>query len=866
METSLTIGKSYDEKLAIRYKNFFENLGKSYYKYKLYLKQKHNLDGKEDFHGNRDFYHLVKNSSRNMMEKEKNNQLSEMALIESAVDSIERNFSGIQFENDKKTSLEIFKGIFKEMYPICQVVKEYDVLKRVKENINDLNSRYLLVFSKSSISTFLLSSILSDEKKEYSFYIGSQFEEDLNKEEYALKVLNKIQVHMERGNILILKNLDSVYPSMYDLFNQNFTVLSNKSYARLAVGSNTNTFAYVNKDFRCIVTADIEEINNEEAPFLNRFEKHIMSFEYLLPNELIKEAENIKSILDKIVKCDDKKFKAIPYDLGILLANNSLEEIQGLIYEANKKGLNKEEMIESVLSQFALTLPQDIIINMKINGLLKNKDKYFKKILELYNKGDHANFANFLKTMNKYKNIIYTFSNNLDYIRNIDSINNELIGTISKENIKQIIISSIKSENELERELDYFFNEKNYKICLIKLMPYEGSLMNYLKYFIENKEKDLDDKNNSKKVFIFIVYMTRVLKKDLKSMDKMSLKERIEIRKKIIEESLSHLSGYYQIFIDNLNGNENLKIETIMNMNQNELFKALVNPDEELCNNIFTSISYMNYNIIAPYNGLNKDNYTQILIDFIYNNRRLRDLINECIFSKSLTKNEDIINKIFQDKNSFDGKVIEIISVIKKYLSKLYTSQLNLLYFKAEKEQFFSSLLSNSLNQKIWQSEVINIKGKEGEINTNTKMEDIFEDKTIIEKIAKSYLEDIAYNDGLTRITEKQSSNKIDIIFGLKIPGIKAVFDKIIKSVNENIIKNYRNNENNLRNFFEKEDERKKEIENYFNDLKISNNSLVNILNKEPRIIKILDIIKSNKEGNENLYNLIINDYLIFHY
>ena len=861
MDTSLTIGKSYDERLAIRYKNFFENLGKSYYKYKLYLKQKHNLDGKEDFHGNRDFYHLVKNSTRNMMEKDKNNRLNDMTLIESAVDSIERNFSGIQFENDKKSSLEIFKGIFKEMYPECQVVKEYDVLKRVKENINDLNSRYLLVFSKSSISTFLLSFILSDEKKEYNFYIGSQFEEDLNREEYALKVLNRIQVHMERGNILILKNLDSVYPSMYDLFNQNFTVLSNKSYARLAVGSNTNTFAYVNKDFRCIVAADIEEINNEEAPFLNRFEKHIMSFEYLLSNELIKQAEKIKSILDKIVKCDDKKFKAIPYDLGILLANNSLEEIQGLVYEANKKGLNKEKISEYILGQFALTLPQDIIVNMKINKLFGNKDKSYKKILELYNKGEHTNFSNFLKTMNNYKNIIYTFSNNLDYIRKIDGINNELIGTISKENIKQIIISSIKSENEFEREIDSFFNEKNYKICLIKLMPYEGSFMNYLKYFIENKEKDFDDKNNSKKVFIFIVYMTRVLKTDLKSMEKVTLEERIEIRKKILEESLSHLSGYYQIFIDNLNGNENLKIEKIMNMKQIELFKALVNPDEELCSCIFTSISYMNYNIIAPYKGLNQDNYVEMLIDFIYNNKRLRDLINECIFSKSLTKNDDIIMKIFQDKNSFDEKGIEIISTIKKYLSKLYTSQLNLLYFKAEKEQFFSSLLSNSLEQNIWQCEINNIKEKEGVISTNTKKGDIFEDKTIIEKIANSYLEDIIYNDGLTRITEKQFSNKIDIVFGLNIPGIKAVFDKIIKSVNENIIKNYRSNENNLRNFFEKEEERNQEIENYFNDLKIYNDSLVNILNKDPRLMKILDIIKSNKEGNENLYNLIINDY-----
>ena len=858
-ETSLTIGKSYDEKLAIRYQDFFENLGKSYYKYKIYLKEKHNLDGKEDFHGNRDFYHLVKNSSRNIIEKNINSQLNDMALLESAVDSIERNFSGIQFENDKKTSLEVFKGIFKEMYPECQVVKEYDVLKRVKENINDLNSRYLLVFSKSSISTFLLSSILSEEKKEYNFYIGSQFEEDLNTEEYALKVLNKIQVHMERGNILILKNLDSVYPSMYDLFNQNFTVLSNKNYARLAIGSNTNTFAYVNKDFRCIVTADIDEINNEEAPFLNRFEKHIMTFEYLLSQELIKEAEKIKSVLDKIVKCNDTIFKAIPYELGKLLVNNSIEEVQGLIYEANKKGLNKEKMSEFVLSKFALTLPQDLIINMKINGLLKNKDKSYKKILELYNKGEHSNISNFLKTMNNYKNIIYTFSNNLEDMKNIYGINNELVGIIERDSIKQIIISSIKCEKDLEAEIDNFFNEKNYKICIIKLMPYEGSLMSYLKYFIENKEKDLGDKNNSQKAFIFIVYMARVLKKDLKDIDKKSLKEQIEIKKKVMDESLSHLSEYYQVFIDNLNGNENLKIEKIMNMNQNELFKALVNPDEELCSSIFTTISYMNYNIIAPYKGLNGDNYVDLLIKFIYNNKRLRDLINECIFSKSLNKEEDIINKIFKDKNSFDEKGIEIISVIKKYLSKLYTSQLNLLYFKSEKEQFFSSLLSNSLNQAIWQCEKTNLENKGEKIIA--KKEEISEDKTIVEKLAKSYLEDIEYNDGLTRITEKPFSNKLDIVFGLNVPGIKSVFEKIIKKANENLIKNYRNNENNLRNYFDNEEEITKEKEKYFNDLKMGNNSLVNIINKEPQIIKIIDIIKSNQEGKENLDNLIFNDY-----
>ena len=102
---------------------------------------------------------------------------------------------------------------------------------------------------------------------------------------------------MERGNILILKDLESVYPALYDLFNQNFTVLSKKKYARLAVGSNTNTFAYVNNDFRCIVAVDNDQINNEEAPFLNRFEKHIVSFKMLLDEEDINIGQKINDYI-----------------------------------------------------------------------------------------------------------------------------------------------------------------------------------------------------------------------------------------------------------------------------------------------------------------------------------------------------------------------------------------------------------------------------------------------------------------------------------------------------------------------------------------------------------------------------------------
>ena len=164
---------------------------------------------------------------------------------------------------------------------------------------------------------------------------------------------------MEKGSILILKNLETVYPSMYDLFNQNFTVVGKKNYARLAVGSTTNNFALINNNFKCIINVDDDKIDKEEPPFLNRFEKHILSLDNLLSQELIELSNNIKSILDELIICDNKVYNGIDYDLKSLLINCSLDEIKALIYQANKEGKSKEEIVDYILSHISLTLPQE---------------------------------------------------------------------------------------------------------------------------------------------------------------------------------------------------------------------------------------------------------------------------------------------------------------------------------------------------------------------------------------------------------------------------------------------------------------------------------------------------------------------------
>ena len=899
-ETALTIGKSYNEILAEKYRSFFENLGKTYYEYKKYLKEKHNLDEKEDFHGNRDFYFLVKNASINLSNIYNNyHNIVEDTFCRIGIDAIERNFSGIEFEEDGKkiTSLEVIKNIYKQLYPACQVCREYNVTLRLLENINDLSSRYLLVISNPSISTFLLSTILSETNQNFSLFIGSEFQDDHKSEEYSLKVLNKVQLHMEQGNILILNNLESVYPNLYDLFNQNFSVVGNKNYARLAVGSTTNTFSYVNMKFRCIVNVDIEQIENEEAPFLNRFEKHILSYEYLLNPALIQESKKIKEVLEALVKIDKRMYKGINYDFAKLLINSSLEEIQGILYEASKKNVDIENMIDEVLIRISLVLPQDIFFSFNHTNFFQKYPDIAQKIIEYYNRGEHTSIANFVKKLNCNKNVVYTFSHNLDGIENIKNIDNPKYGHFERENIFQIEISSIKTENELERLLDLFYCEDKYKICLIKLRPYEGRFMNYLKFFIEYKERGFElnknSQNNNPKIFIFVIHVVRIFDSELKNFNKKSKKEQNEIHKKILYHTLSNLSNYYQIFIDNLSGNSELSVENILKMKRDELFLKCLDIDRELLSSIYTSLSYINYDIISSIKTLNKSNYINKFMHFIRHNAKIRKLINECII-RQVKKEEDIITKIFKKSDLITPDDVDLPSIIIKYLSRSYADQLNLFIFKAEKDHFFSSLLSNIEDPTIIDLDKNNKKKKKKKkkdniIDTSTKnnmdseddldyeediktvkKESLWDDeednegiwkRDIFEITKEIYLEQLMFNDGKTRITERPGANNLEIILGLKLPGLKTTIDMIIKKVREEVAPKYFKNEDDLRRNVNKDEQLVKDINNYKEELKRLNN----VTNLEIENQEILNLIvkgyANSQEESYIFYDLLLNDY-----
>ena len=860
-ETSLTIGQSYDAELAKDYTIFYENLGLIYYNYKKYLKDFHNQDGKEDFHGNRDFYHLIKNASRSMVNLGERD-IDQNLLNRIGINSIERNFGGLQFKNsDNATSLEIIKKDFNKMYPNSVYRGYYDVLDRISENILDINSRYLLVTSKSSVSFFLLSSIVSKLNKDSSFYIGSQFKKDLQSEEYTLKILNKIQLHMEHGKVLILNNLESVYPALYDLFNQNFTKVSEKNYARIAVGSSTNAFSFVHKEFRCIVSVDEDQIDEEEPPFLNRFEKHILSFEYLIKKEkkLIDISKSICMNVKKMISCSEKDFKGMNYNFEKMLPNLDSEEILGIIYDCDQKGVNFQDLEEEVFKKISLILPQDIMLIQRFNGFQSNNPDLTEAMMKEYKKGEHGNLRKFLEKMDNMKNIVYTYSNVLDVIEDLDSFDNKNLSDkeIKKDtNIMELEISSFDSENDFEKNIDLFLNNEDYKLCIIKFKAEEGKFLNYIRFFIKNKENEylIEKKNEeNKKAFVFIVYLKRIYNSEIDELENKAPKQQEIINKKILKETISLLSEYYQIFIDNLNGDGRLSLEDLLNSNSLQLYEKCLDLDFELRENIYTTLSYIKYKIFSSLGELNKETYVNNLTYLIQNDNELRNEINKCL-KKQMSTEENIIFKILQTENSITSDDIDMINVIRRHLSNSYAKLLNNFYYKLEKEQYFSSLLSVKELINIEKKKSLNIIEK-GEIHF-LETEPI---KKILIKTRKIYLEEFNFNDSHIKenVVENPGNNELEIIFGFKLPGMKSIIESIINQFKKDIFSKYKSNENSLRSNIDEEDINNK-INLYKENLTSYNKPIMIELKKNNLLSRIID-----KENSKQFFDLFLEDYYI---
>ena len=225
-KTAFQITNIYDKTFCLVYNDLLDKLTKSIFNYNLYLK---NADAEQkNFHGARDFYNLIKTATKKILANKEKDETG----IMSSLFAIESNYNGIS--RNGVNSADWIKKEFKKIYPSANQSEktEFGVIECIKNNINDDDSRYLLLIMKSNLSQYLILKILKGEIEENKifYYLGSLFEDDVYNEAYCAKTINKIKYYLEHDIILILKNLSTTYASLYDLLNQRFTYIKNQIF------------------------------------------------------------------------------------------------------------------------------------------------------------------------------------------------------------------------------------------------------------------------------------------------------------------------------------------------------------------------------------------------------------------------------------------------------------------------------------------------------------------------------------------------------------------------------------------------------------------------------------------------------------
>ena len=538
--TAMAISNDINKKLDNNsdYKLLIKNLSKSYFDYKNYMEK--NCLINYDFHGIIDFYNLIKIIARKIENKEK-----EKSLEKITIESIERNFGGLdlkQKEGKIMTSINKFKEIFyfnqNILFKNINNKNKYDILSCIKNNLEDENGRHLILINNNSKIETLIELILKSLKKNYRFILGSKLEKDKNNEYYLEKTMNIIS-HMKNDQIIILKNLENIYSRFDELFNKNFYQIENSEYTRIFIDSSTFERHIVNKNFRCIILLEKNEIDKFNKSFLNRFEKHLISFESLLSEKLNILANEIYLKIKQISINNNNSF----------LINIDIEEIRCLLLNLSLKYNDIENHLIEIYELIIPTFTRENVLNSYFD-----KDKKINKnfnLSKIYEKNNYLNIYKYLELITRNKLMVYTFSlfeNQIFSENNLKIINNNFFGIISNNTIFEYKFNRQLSEDLLKNNIILFNENKNNNLFIIRFRLIDVTYLNYVKRLI-NEFVDIN-KDNAKKIILFIIHLENC---DSKNKNAIS-------SKKLIEDYYSYffsfISEYHQITIDNLFSND----------------------------------------------------------------------------------------------------------------------------------------------------------------------------------------------------------------------------------------------------------------------------------------------------------------------
>lgn len=124
-----------------------------------------------------------------------------------------------------------------------------------------------------------------------------------------------------------------MWSSLYDMLNQHYTIVGGRRNCRIAIGAYSNPMCYVHDNFRCIVVVDQSQVQSLDPPFLNRFEKQVLTWEAVLTPQQKEIVELLKTWVKAMAGADEDESDAesTTFSDSDLFANYSADSLASLV-------------------------------------------------------------------------------------------------------------------------------------------------------------------------------------------------------------------------------------------------------------------------------------------------------------------------------------------------------------------------------------------------------------------------------------------------------------------------------------------------------------------------------------------------------
>nr|XP_039262088.1 E3 ubiquitin-protein ligase rnf213-alpha-like [Styela clava] len=455
---------------------------------KAYLNIYHNQRYKQvskEYFGLRDYYSMIKMINAKSENKEQYD-FSDIAY------AVQRNFSG-----GNESHFKTLTNAVKEQCMYNDDVEEKPVSDMIEDNLEENDSRFLLLLTNQRSSVSMLEYLMKDFHTKVRVIVGSSFPGDHTYTEIC-KNINRIKVCMEAGRTVVLLGMQEVHESLYDALNQHYMIYGGQRYVDIGLGGHRVKCRIAN-NFRLVVMEQKDFVyQHYPIPLVNRLEKHHLASSNLLDKSQLCVSDNLKTWCKTFAKVGSFNEK----DAFLGYHDNTPSSV---ILAKDKSG--DIELYKSVLLQSVVT---DAIFRANVNEK--------ERLLDIYtNDQVHANLLHLLdhtfKTSKRNLTMleITSFSNILTK-KDRQKIESTL--ALGQNSIMLVSLLLFDTQQEYSSKLETFFKadiSQDKKILLVQCPQAQrhGSLIACAKYCLTNMIKDVTKQEHDSQIIVAFLLSTQ---------------------------------------------------------------------------------------------------------------------------------------------------------------------------------------------------------------------------------------------------------------------------------------------------------------------------------------------------------------------